>query len=321
LRRVRALVVAAIVALSPMAGADPAGEIVVVVGQDAQFAAALGDALAPAAITQTHGEPPSLGDLPARSREIADRAQASATIWLVPSGAGTTLVSYDRGADRVLVRELPYAPPFTGAQAAEAARIVRTMLRALREAPEVDRGPPPPPPPAPPPMPPEPRLSAGLGAGVWLAAPAASGAVTGTITVAWRPHGLGIAATAAIAPSADVMSATFSGQVRDVAVAVEVRNAIRLAPPWRITPAFGVAVHAIHVSGGVVGGDELDSRRYDPALRSGLTLGYELPAFDVGLAVSADCLLRRQRYEAASEEILVVPRVQAMAGLVIGIRL
>jgi hypothetical protein len=41
----------------------------------------------------------------------------------------------------------------------------------------------------------------------------------------------------------------------------------------------------------------------------------------VGLDVSADCLLVRQRYEAGNQEILAVPRVQIVAAAVIGIRL
>jgi hypothetical protein len=37
--------------------------------------------------------------------------------------------------------------------------------------------------------------------------------------------------------------------------------------------------------------------------------------------VSADALLRRQRYEAASEQILIVPRLQIVAGVIVGFRL
>lgn len=320
LQRVRVLVVAAMVASSALAAAERATtENIVVIGVDSQLTEALQDALVPAAIVVlSEVGTPSLGDLPARSREVADRSQASATIWLVPAGIGTTLVTYDRAADRMLVRELPYQSPLSGTQAAETAQIVRTMLGALRDRPEADRTPPPPPPP----ILRDPQLAVSVGAGVWIAAPAADGALAGTLTAAWRPHGLGVAAMAAIAPSAEVMTSTFAGRVRDLAFAAEVRNAIVLAPRWRISPGFGMALHAIRFTGSFAGGDDLASTRYDPALRIGLTLGYELPNVEVGLAVSADCLLRRQKYEdAASQQILVIPRFQGITGFVVGVRL
>jgi hypothetical protein len=54
----------------------------------------------------------------------------------------------------------------------------------------------------------------------------------------------------------------------------------------------------------------------------GLSALRDLPHdLEVGLDVSADCLLVRQSYVAGNEEILAVPRVQIVAAAVIGLRL
>ncbi|HUS31343.1 MAG TPA: hypothetical protein VMZ53_22685, partial [Kofleriaceae bacterium] len=69
-------------------------------------------------------------------------------------------------------------------------------------------------------------------------------------------------------------------------------------------------------------GNTVDSRRFDPAVRVGLAALRDLPrGLEVGLDVSADCLLLRQKYEAGNEQILAVPRVQLVTSVVIGIRL
>src|SRR5262245_35190955 len=86
--------------------------------------------------------PPTIADLAAESRRLADREHATATVWLMPATSGATLVTYDRHVDRLLVRELPYPSPLSATQAAEAARMVRTMLRALRVTSDPDQAPP-----------------------------------------------------------------------------------------------------------------------------------------------------------------------------------
>jgi hypothetical protein len=104
-------------------------------------------------------------------------------------------------------------------------------------------------------------------------------------------------------------------------IAAELRNSLDLAPDLRITPAAGLALHVVDLDGAFAG-TPLRSRRYDPAVRLGVTAAYALPHdLEIGLAVSADLLLRRQRYEAGTEEILVVPRLQIHSGIIVGIRL
>jgi hypothetical protein len=313
-------IIALMLVVTTGSAAARSGEPIVLVSADAAFASALDDALVPAGMEVLAigivTAPPS-AELAARSRELADHEQATATVWLLPGPAGATLVAYDRRVDRLLLRDLPYPLPLSPTQAAQAARMVRTMLRALRVASEEDLPPPPPLTPAAP----EPMFAASVGAGVWFAAPGTDNALAATAMIAWRPHGLGVAITGLVAPSAAVMSLTFSGHVRDVVVAAEARKALRFAPDIYLTPAAGMALHVLGLSGSF-GGAELDSRRFDPALRLGATASYALPrGVDVGLDVSADCLLRRQRYEAASEEILVVPRFQVVTGIVVGLRL
>jgi hypothetical protein len=296
------------------------GEPIVVVGDDAAFAAALDDALLPAGLDVLGSgsvTAPSLAELPARSRELADREHASATVWLLPSPTGATLVAYDRGVDRLLVRELPYRLPLSAPQAAEAARMVRTMLRALRVA-EEDQPPPPPVVSAPN----EPLLAASVGAGAWFAAPGADTALAAYAAVAWRPDALGAAVSVLAAPDASVMSATFAGQVRDIVLAAEARRALALPPSIRVTPAAGASLHLLQLRGAFGGGGTLTSRRYDPAVRLGVTATYDLArSVEAGLAVSVDYLLQRQRFVGASEEILVVPRFQVVTGIVVGLRL
>jgi len=314
------LAVAAVAAVAADAGAR-SGEPIVFVGADPAFSSALDDALLPAGMDVLPVgilPAPALAEFAARSRELADREHATATVWLLPAQNGATLVAYDRGVDRLLVRELPYRLPLSATQAAEAARMVRTMLRALRVTPDGDLAPPSVAPVGPPP----PLLAASLGIGAWFAAPGTDSALAGSLTVAWRPHGLGAAVTGMLAPSADVMTVTFDGRISDVVIAAEARKALLLPPAIRVTPAAGIALHLLRLTGSFGGGSELSSRRYDPAVRLGVTAGYALPrGVEVGISVSADCLLQRQRYQVASEEILVIPRLQVVTGIVVGLRL
>ncbi len=123
-----------------MSEALAAPEVVVVASSEATFRAALQDALAPTGmeVVAVGDEPPSVAELSVTARAIADREHASSTVWLIAAADKTTLVAYDRDVDRVLVREVPYVIPLTAAQAAEIARMARTMLRALRVTPELD---------------------------------------------------------------------------------------------------------------------------------------------------------------------------------------
>lgn len=295
---------------------------IVLISGDAAFASALDDALVTGGMEIVSLGPraePSPAQLTARSRELADEQHATATVWLMPAAAGATLVAYDRQVDRLLIRDLPYALPLSAPQAAEAARMVRTMLRALRVASESDTLPPPIIVPV---GAPSPTLAASAMLGAWFQSPGADRAFAGSLSIAWRPHGLGAAAIATLAPRAEVNTATFAGYVRDVVIAAEARWALEFAPGIHVTPGAGIALHLVSLTGSFGAGSPLTSRRYDPGLRLGVTAGYALPAgLEVGLAVSADCLLQRQKYEAASEEILVVPRLQVVTGIVVGLRL
>jgi hypothetical protein len=192
------------------------------------------------------------------------------------------------------------------------------MLRALRLTNDSDVTPPPAVVPV---GPPPPMFGAGLAGGVWLAAPADSTALAASVAIAWRPHALGAAITGAFAPAADVTSVTFDGSVRDIVVGAEARRALEFAPGIHVTPGAGMSLHMVRLDGRFAGGS-LASRRYNPAIRLGVTATYGLPRnLDVGLVVSADCLLRRQKYEVASEEILVIPRLQVVTGIFVGVRL
>src|SRR5438309_4014343 len=137
-----AVVVVLACAVAPAAAQPTAA--VALASADPSFHAALAAALAPngTAVIDSDAAPPSLGDLTAGSRELADREHAAGTVWLIAGPNGSTLVAYDRTADRVLVRELPYSLPLAATQAAEAARMTRTMLRALRAMPEAEQTPP-----------------------------------------------------------------------------------------------------------------------------------------------------------------------------------
>ena len=330
--RVRALPFALLVTLGALAASTAAhAEVaeeptIVVIAGDATFEEALRDLLVVQQVRAIGTLPsPPLAELAAESRRIADANAAIGTVWLSPASGGATIVTYDRTADRFLVRELAYALPLSPTQAAEAARMVRTMLRALRSndddalAGSVDRSVDPQRI-APAPIRP-PRFSAALGVGAWFAAPEAYATPQMTVSLAWRPHDLGVAVTATFAPRAEVMTASFAGEVRDVVVAAEVRRALLLAPGVRVTPGVGLSVHTLVLEGAFSGGPDIASRRHDAAAHIGISTTVELPyALELGLGVSADVLLQRQRYEAGSERILIVPRVQLMMGGFVAVR-
>jgi hypothetical protein len=315
---VPARIIALVLVTTAVAEAQP-GERVVVVTSDGAFASALEDALVPAGMDVVAVgpiAPPATVELPARSRELADRQAAAATVWLLGAPGGATLVTYDRAVDRLFVRDLPYGSPLSATQAAETARMVRTMLRALRVTDEL--APPPVGQPAPAPVG-EPELAANVGVAAWFAAPGDHRIPAASLGVAWRPHGLGVALTGVAAPSAPIATAMFAGTVRDLVVAAEVRRAVLVAPAIRVTPAAGVALHAVRLEGSF-GAGELVSRRFDPAVRLGGLATYALPGrLELGLAVWADALLLRQRYEVLAEQILEVARLQLVTALVVGV--
>jgi hypothetical protein len=293
---------------------------VVVSGGDEAFRSALADILVDADVVLVDDATPVLGELGLASRRLADDRGATAIVWLTATADGATLVTYDRTTDRFVVRELPFALPLAATQAAEAARMVRTMLRALRVE-DVAEPPEQPVTVTTPATARAQQVIASAGIGAWIAAPGAAVTPQLTLAVAVRPHALGAALVATLAPAADVTTARFGGDVREVALAIEVRGGMRLTSDVVVSPAFGFALHVVELAGAV---DDMpiSSTRVNAALRAGLGVRRATGSrLVVGGDLSADCLLRRQSYETATERILVIPRVQVIGTFWLGIGL
>ena len=308
-------------------------ESIVVAGDDAAFRGALSDAMASANIaivTRAQASAPALTELARESRALADDAGATATVWLVVAPEQATLVTYDRGVDRMLVRALPFATPLSPEHAAEAARMARTMLRALRITPDTD---------LPVPLASEapathvalashvrtadPTLAASVGFGMRLGAPGSDVALDANATIVWRPDALGVALGGSYTPAEDVASTTFSGLVRDEAIIALAR--LPMSPRdgrVKLVALAGGAAHVITIRGTPTAGEMATSAtRVDGAAMGEVIAGYALdPTVDVGIAVSGACLLDRQRFLSGTTEVLVIPRIQLVAGLAITMR-
>lgn len=319
---VKWIVVCAIACCAVRASAQPAPEWIVLAADDPAFRDALVDALAPArmnVIVVANQPAPSVGELSAASRALADREHATATVWLTPAATGATLVTYDRDRDRLLVRELPFAVPLSPFQAAEAARTARTMLRALRVTPDVDR---------PPPLEvdaPEIREAAPVRDRATFAASASFGLrvhapatdVGGAFWLIWRPDALGVALVGEISPSGEVPGPAFVGTALDTAIAALARWPLRVAPRIRIVPIAGLAMHFIRLRGDLDTEQALRGTRFDPAGRAGIAATYRLGGgLDVGIAISADLLFEHQRYYVGDEEVYEIPRFQTLIGAI-----
>lgn len=325
-------IVAVVTVLASTAVASPAPETVVVASSDESFRAALNDALTPTGmrVIATADQAPSVAELSITARQIAEREGATSTVWLIFSPDKTTLVVYDRDVDRVLVREVPYAAPLDPAKAAEIARMARTMLRALRVSPEVDL--------------PLPRVEearivrAQVVASTIAAAPrartfavaaavslrvgaaASDASLDGRFSVLWRPDSLGLGLHASLATDGDLETTQFMGTIADDSIGLTLHYPIITGPKVHVLAAGGLALHSISVEG-AIDGEAVTDRRYDPAVRLVMTANYELgPNLDIGVGVSADGLLRRQRYASGMDEVLVVPRVQLTTGLIVTFR-
>jgi hypothetical protein len=329
LAAVRATLVLASLALGSRAVADPV-EALAVVSPDPTFARAIDESFAAAGIhgVRVAGAPAAaIGDLTNAARRLADEVSASATIVLVTGDSGATLIVYDRGVDRVLLRELPHPPPLTVMQATEAARMARTMLRALRVTPELD---------LPPPraveaaavreraadavvVPASPAdaavIAVDIGGGLRLGAPGATASESGSLALIWRPDTLAIAVAASFVPATRIEGDAFMGTVSDVTIAVTGRLPHRLGPRLSIGAEAGLAVHRLRLAGDLDGG-AVDTSRLDPAVRAAATASFEVRAgVAAGVSVSVDGLLRRQDYSVGSAEILAVPAAQLTFGV------
>lgn len=322
----RILVAIALVLAAGRAWAQPATETIVLAGADPIFQAALDEAVAPAGLGVIRAgdvTAPSIGALATASRELADRLHATATVWMIASPNGITLVTYDRERDRLLIRELAFALPLSAPHAAEAARIARTMLRALRTSPDVDQ-----PPPRAEDAPAiraevvahdERRLAVGALVGGRFGAP--DDDLAGQLAVIWRPDELGFAITGELAPSADVSTPAFTGTVIDIAAAAVARLPILVVPGVRVVPSAGLAIHTLRLRGALATEQPIHDRRFDVAARAGVVATYRLGRdLDVGLGVTFDLLLSRQNYQAGSMQVLVIPRFQALIGALVSFR-
>jgi len=313
-----------------------AGEPIVVATPDIGFRDALSDALAPAGMeikAADDAPPDTIANIQGASRALADREGASATVWLVLASDGTTLVVYDRGVDRILIRSLPYTQVLTAAQAAEAARMTRTMLRALRVTPDLDLQPPSAieapavraraatPIVQPIVTPQSAVLAIDVDGGARVRGPGTTLAPTAALSAIWRPQRLGLAVAVRLAPAADVREAMVVGRISDQSLAVLARLPLQAGPAITLAGTAGVALHLVELDGELAD-TPLHHRGFDPAARVGLTATYALrPTIGIGLAVSADCLLRRQSYVADVESVLDVPWVQGAAGIVVTARI
>ncbi len=318
----RLVTLIALVLCAARAAAQPAPEWIVVSSDDQAFRSALVEALAPAqmnVIVVANQPAPSVGELSAASRALADREHATATVWLTPAATGATLVTYDRDRDRLLVRELPFLLPLSPFQAAEAARTARTMLRALRVTPDIDR-PPPHETDAPEirdtaPVQDHPILGASAVLGLRVHAPGND--VGGAFSAIWRPDSIGVVLVGEISPSAEVPGPAFVGTALDSAIAVLARMPIHVASRVRITPSAGFALHFIRLRGELDTQQALRGTREDPALRAGAAATYRLAGgLDLGVAISVDLLLDRQRYDVLDQEVLEIPRFQTLIGAI-----
>jgi hypothetical protein len=311
-----------------------ADEPIVVSSSDAGFRAALAEALAPAGLVVTVVDDPApenIANIASASRTIADRESATATVWLVTGADGVTLVAYDRGVDRVLIRSLSYGEQLTPAQAAEAARMARTMLRALRVTPDTDQQPPSareapvvratatrpavqvPPAPS--------VLAIDVDGGARVLGPGATVAPSAALAVIWRPDGLGVAIAVRLAPASAVRETGFDGRITDQSVALLARLPIRIAGRLAIAGTAGLALHRLALDGDLVD-EPVTDRRFDLAIRAGTALTYAVrETIGVGLAASADGLLERPSYMSGPEPVLVVPRLQLSFGIVVTARI
>ncbi len=307
-------------------------EPIVLAGGDEAFRAALAEALVPAGMTVVPvADPPAptVGDVAAQSRQLAEHDRATATIWLIEENGVATLVTYDRDVDRVLVRALPYTLPLTVTQAAEAARMARTMLRALRVTPDLDLAPPRvaeaiavrqraavaelPVLPHATPVPAAFALE--VGGGVRFGGPAAAAGAIGSAAFVWRPEQWGAAVTGMLASSGDVATSTFTGTIRDDSIALTARLPLPLGERLAAAAELGAAIHLVSLGGDLASGGAATSFRIDPALRVRASCNYELGSFGVGIGVTVDWLARRQAYEVDTTEVLRIRMFQISAGL------
>jgi hypothetical protein len=276
---------------------------VVLVSSDAQVQAAMAAAAASSGWTIVRGRAEAgQGTTASAARDLVEAQDAGAAVWLVSGDRQTTtLYVYDRKADRLLVRALPYGAPYSEAQAAEVARTSRGMLRSLRGEPDV-----PDPPPViavelGPPPPPEPRL--GVEVAVGLRASGELGAVPELrLGVSWRLRWLEVAVVLDAAPDAEIPGGRFKGEVSDSGLAIVARYPVPLGEQLAIRPGVGLVGHLVAVKGvqsGGGGGAIIDDSRLLPGVRAQVQVDWRLARrVAVGAVVAVDLGLTSPTYEA-----------------------
>jgi len=92
-------------------------------------------------------------------------------------------------------------------------------------------------------------------------------------------------------------------------------------PAIHIIPSAGPALHIVRLRGALDTMETVRTTQFDVAARAGVAATYTIGQnLDVGLAVSVDVLLQRQRYAAGDEEVLVIPRLQTLIGAIATLR-
>jgi hypothetical protein len=125
---------------------------------------------------------------------------------------------------------------------------------------------------------------------------------------------------ASLSPEASLSSPSFMGDVSDNSFAIAARIPFEIAPRIGVAAMAGPALHAVRVEG-TLGAEMVSALRFDAAFRVGASGGYAVTdRLDVGLAISMDTLLKRQRYEVMGGQVLVMPRLQVSVGLLISVR-
>ena len=143
----------------------------------------------------------------------------------------------------------------------------------------------------------------------------ATAAEHGAIALVWRPDAPGVALAGSFVPSRSVETMGFSGSVSDIALAITGRVPLQIATRWTIVGEGGVAMHRIRIAG-TAGAGGVESLRYDPALRAGGTVLFQLRRdIGVGVGLSVDGLLRRQDYSLDGAPLLELPVVQLTVGV------
>jgi hypothetical protein len=118
------------------------------------------------------------------------------------------------------------------------------------------------------------------------------------------------------------MTTAFEGNVRDTTLALSGRFPLRIAPRLGVVAEAGLALHDVHVEGVLVDGEHVDTSDLDPAVRLGFAGTYALrKEVDLGLGISIDTLLRRQMFDAGSDRILIISRLQLVAGAFVAVQI